>query len=355
MEFYSGTFKTLRKQKKVAMSVVAQKIGISRKTLGHWENAQRKPNEVKIRMLANALDISVDEISDLKPEHPISSGKFSEVIESWLSLADSTDKKRIEQETEFISKIIQQQKELRQAGIVIKALLSSIHCSFYIKDTNLKYITANQTFLKNISLDTGYHVLGKTDKNLFPEMEAKKNNDQDRKVIITGNPILKNEDFIPGTRKKKWGQISKQPIFDTEGKIVGLVGTFHDITDRKKAEEIRELLEEKSVNSMSEAITVTDIKNKQYLFLNNAKAKIFGYSKETFYKNGPDFWFNKCIHSDSKAEQAEYRKTGKWPKIRDYKILKPNGDTRWVETIYSYPQKKLLGKECAITLTMDIT
>jgi PAS domain S-box-containing protein len=354
MEFYPEIFKKIRKQRKVAMSVIAQKIGLSRKTLGYWENGQRKPNEMKIRLLAKAMDIPVNEISDLKPEHPVSKGKFSEVIESWLSLADSTEQCRIKQEQDFISKIIQQQKELRQASIVIKALLSSLHCSFYIKDTNLKYITANQIFLKNLSMDIGYQVIGKTDKDLFPEKEAKLNNDQDRKVIISGAPILKKEDYIPGTRKKKWGLISKQPIFDTEGKIVGLVGTFHDITDRKKAEEIRELLEE-NVNSMTEAISVADIKSKQYLFLNSAKSKIFGYPKEVFYKDGPDFWFNNCVHPDSKAEQAEYRKTGKWPKIRDYKILKPNGETRWVETIYSFPQKKLLGKECAITLTMDIT
>ena len=354
MIFYADNVRRYRKQKKISMILLAQKIGISRKTLGHWENAQRKPNEIKIRMLAKALDIPVNEISDLKPEHPVSKGKFSEVIESWLSLADSSDQSRIKQEQEFISKIIQQQKELRQATIVIKALLSSIHCSFYIKDTNLKYITANHIFLKNLSMDIGYQVIGKTDKDLLPEKEAKINSEQDRKVIISGAAILKKEDFIPGTRKKKWGLISKQLIFDTEGKIVGLVGTFHDITDRKKAEEIRELLEE-NVNSMTEAITVADIKSKQYLYLNNAKSKIFGYPKEVFYKDGPDFWFNNCVHPDSKAEQAVYRKTGKWPKIRDYKILKPNGETHWVETIYSHPKKKLLGKECAITLTMDIT
>ncbi|MCP4178755.1 MAG: PAS domain-containing protein [bacterium] len=354
MEFYNDAFKKLRKQKKLSMTLVAEKLGITRKTLGVWESGQRTPSEIKIRLLAQALNVTVDEISDLQPGYPASQKQFSDVIESWISLSDITDKEIQEQENDLICKIKKQQKELRQANIVIKSLLGSMHSIFYVKDKNLKYITANHAFHESLSLSSSYKVLGKIDEDFYPVNEARQNHEEDYNVLLTGKPILKAEGCIPGTRKKKWALISKIPIFDTDGKIAGLTGSFLDITDRKKAQSIRELLEA-NVNYMTEALTVTDVVNKKYLFMNKAKEKLFGYSSETFFKFGPGYWMENCVHPDDKAEQLKYRETGSWPKVRNYRILKPGGELRWVETRYAFPDKKIMGKDCALTLSIDIT
>ena len=45
--------------------------------------------------------------------------------------------------------------------------------------------------------------------------------------------------YIPGTRKKGWGLISKIPILDLKGNIAGIVGTIVNITERKIAENTR--------------------------------------------------------------------------------------------------------------------
>ena len=354
MKFYADTFRAIRKQKKITMTEVAQKADITRKTLGIWENSTRIPSEMKVRSLAHILDISVDKISDLEPEHPVSKGNFSEVIGSWLSLADTTEKQRIQQENNLVNQIKYQQKELRQATVVIKALLASMESIFYVKDSNLLYITANNAFLKNLSLSPAYQVLGKKDSDFYPLREAQSNHQQDYEVLISGRPILNTEEYIPGSRKKKWGLISKIPIFDSEGKIAGLVGNFLDITDRRKEEELRELLAG-NIDSMTEAISVVDLKHGKYLYFNSAKETVFGYSSEEFYNGGPDFWFNKCVHPDDKPEQLKYRKNNNWPKVRNYRIVKSDGEVRWVETHYTFPKKKFFGRECAVTLTIDIT
>ena len=67
-------------------------------------------------------------------------------------------------------------------------------------------------------------------------MEAKENHDQDYNILLTGKSIIKQENYIPGSRKKKWGLINKTPIFDITGKITGIMSSFIDITDRKLAE-----------------------------------------------------------------------------------------------------------------------
>ena len=66
MKFYADNFRRIRKQKKLSMEIVAQKAGIVRKTLSFWENKKRIPSETKIRTLANVLNISVSDISDIK-------------------------------------------------------------------------------------------------------------------------------------------------------------------------------------------------------------------------------------------------------------------------------------------------
>ena len=243
VKFYSDIFRKIRKSKRLSMEMVARDAGIARRTLSSWENNQNVPSKMKIKILANVLNVSINEISDIEPDHPTSQGEFSQVIKSWIALANSSTKERINRGNELIEKIRQQQNEVSQASIVIDAILSSIDSLFYVKDTKSKYITANLSFLKNLSLVENYSVLGKIDSDFFSEKEAKENYIEDCLVLQTGTPIKKREGYIYGSRKKKWGLISKYPIFDSSGRIAGIVCSIVDITERKKANQIRDLLD----------------------------------------------------------------------------------------------------------------
>ncbi len=131
--------------------------------------------------------------------------------------------------------------KLQEAGVIIKALLSGIDSIFYIKDSDLKYITANETFLKNISLKSTYKVYGKTDEDFFSKREAKDNYLKDEKVLLTKEMLIE-EGFIPGTRNKKWGIITRTPVLDINNNISGVITNIVDISERKKTENSNELL-----------------------------------------------------------------------------------------------------------------
>jgi light-regulated signal transduction histidine kinase (bacteriophytochrome) len=60
----------------------------------------------------------------------------------------------------------------------------------------------------------------------------------DREVMESGTPKLDYEEPIPlpdGT--VVWARTSKVPLVDREGRVVGVLGTFEDITERKRAQE----------------------------------------------------------------------------------------------------------------------
>ena len=78
----------------------------------------------------------------------------------------------------------------------------------------------------------------------FTIEEAKKNTMEDAQVLKTGIAIENREYYIPGTRRKQVGLISKFPIFDDANMIIGIAATFIDITNRITRENKNKILSE---------------------------------------------------------------------------------------------------------------
>ena len=352
MIFYSDKLKFYRKKERLSTNELCKLLEIGRTTLWKWENSKKIPTEANIRLLSHVLKVSVNDLSDLEDKAKSDNILSSNVVDSWLSLVDDDERKRILQEEEFINKIKHQQHELRQATTVVKALLTSMHSLFYVKDTNLKYITANTAFLDNISFQQNYRVIDKDDTAFFPAKEAKINHAQDLEVLNSGTPILKYEGFIPGSRKKKWGLISKTPIVDSLGKIAGIVCTMVDITERLKTEEIRKLLEETLNNSQDVVWLRQPPPSNKLIYVSESIASLSGYPPENFFETY-DFWIENCVHKDDRALQREYRDNKSWPHFRKYRIVKPDGEIRWIESNIFY--KNFIDQNCVGCIDIDIT
>lgn len=153
---------------------------------------------------------------------------------------------------------------------------------------------------------------------------------------------------------KRWGLISKYPIFDINGNVAGLIATFVDITEQKQAEELHELLE-LCIKSMYEGFSIYDIDRKKYIFLNNTIEKMYGYSNDDFRRGGREFWINNCVH----PEDRDYVKNAYFaehpePEIIEYRAIRPDGEVRWirsqVNTDVSYK-----GRKCHMSIDVDIT
>jgi PAS domain S-box-containing protein len=146
---------------------------------------------------------------------------------------DITERKRVEE-------------ELFNSRQMLQLVLDNVPQRIFWKDLKSVYIGCNQP----LALDCGYtdprELVGKTDYETASVAEADLFLADDRQVIETDRPKLNYEESqtLPnGTRA--WLRTSKVPLHDKDGRVIGVLGTYEDITDRKRAEEeIKKLNEE---------------------------------------------------------------------------------------------------------------
>ncbi|MBW3018793.1 PAS domain-containing protein, partial [Candidatus Woesearchaeota archaeon] len=111
------------------------------------------------------------------------------------------------------------------------------------KDLDLNYLGSNLHFAKDAGLNSTEEIIGKNDFELSWHKEAELYRADDREVIERGIARIDYEE--PQTWKdgtQLWLKTSKIPLRDIDGKIIGVLGTYEDITERKQAQKEREKL-----------------------------------------------------------------------------------------------------------------
>jgi|GEM_PF-1872402 len=132
---------------------------------------------------------------------------------------------------------------LRDAFVLLRTILDTNPQYIYWKDTDLNLLGGNRAFAEAAGLpDTGA-IVGKNDYDLpWASEETELYRKSDQEVISSGNPTIN----AVRTQRRADGRVmtiqsSKFPLRDSAGQIIGLVGTYQDITDHIRVE--RELEE----------------------------------------------------------------------------------------------------------------
>ncbi|MGB7440297.1 MAG: adenylate/guanylate cyclase domain-containing protein [Coleofasciculaceae cyanobacterium] len=142
------------------------------------------------------------------------------------------------------------EESLREKEEYLRLILDNIPQQVFWKDTNLVFLGCNKNWAKASGFDSPEAVIGKTDYDLLPSREiAELYRAQDRKVIESNQSelnVIRGKEKPLDEGQQVWLDISKIPIHDVEGKVVGILGVLEDITQRKLAEEALRVEQEKS-------------------------------------------------------------------------------------------------------------
>lgn len=148
--------------------------------------------------------------------------------------------------SEFLGKIL----EGMPAEEMLRLVMDNIPQHIFWKDRNSVFLGCNRNFAQDAGFDDPAEIVGKTDYDMpWTREEADFYRECDRRVMESDTPILHIiEPQLQADGRQAWLDTNKIPLHDSEGNVVGILGTYEDITERKlleiEKENARKALEE---------------------------------------------------------------------------------------------------------------
>ncbi len=97
--------------------------------------------------------------------------------------------------------------------------------SFFMKDTDGRFIAASRCVLENLGLKSEAEIVGRTDDDFYTKELANRFREDDRKVVQTGGPVINRvEVCIKGQKLLDWFITSKLPVTGKNGTVIGVMG-----------------------------------------------------------------------------------------------------------------------------------
>ncbi|NML30635.1 sensor domain-containing protein [Paraburkholderia antibiotica] len=173
---------------------------------------------------------------------------------------------------------INAEAEALRSNQMLEAVIDNIPQRIFWKDLNSRYLGCNMAFARDAGLAYPEQVVGKSDAELPWRAFSELLTEHDREVVSTGVPKMNFEvDFlIDGTHRTT--VTSKLPFTDNDGQVIGVLGSYTDITERKRAD-LALRLQSRALDASVNAILITAPSPSGNLieYVNPAFMRITGY------------------------------------------------------------------------------
>ncbi len=130
------------------------------------------------------------------------------------------------------------ESDLNEARQLLQLVMDTLPEAIFWKDRNSVYLGCNRNFAEDAGIDIPENITGKTDYDLAWKLEeAQFFRECDRRVILADRAelgIVEPQLQVDG--KQAWLETNKAPLHNEQGDVIGILGTYQDITVRKDAE-----------------------------------------------------------------------------------------------------------------------
>ncbi len=127
------------------------------------------------------------------------------------------------------------EEELYRSRQMLQLVLDHVPQRVFWKDMNLNYIGCNQSFADDCGVLEPARIIGKSDFDLSWKELADLYRADDRAVLETREPKLNYEESATRSDGSVfWVITNKVPLLDSDGTVFGVLGTYEDITERKR-------------------------------------------------------------------------------------------------------------------------
>ena len=162
---------------------------------------------------------------------------------------------------------------------IVEEIVNAIPARVFWKDKDLTFLGCNTAFARDAGFADARGVIGKDDEQMVWRDQAESYRAHDRSVIESGRamPLLEETQTTP-RGDTITVLTSKVPLRGPGGEVCGVIGTYMDITDLKRAQEAHARLST-AVEQSAESIVITDASG-TIVYTNPAFEKSTGYTSE---------------------------------------------------------------------------
>ncbi len=173
-------------------------------------------------------------------------------------------------------------RDLQDKEHFLQLVLDNIPQQIFWKDRNSVFLGCNRNWARQAKIEHMASVIGKTDYDLCATHEmAEHYYQQDQRIMATDTPEFHCIECKPQQDGQSiWLDVSKVPIHDAAGEVIGILGTIENITERRWAELALQEAEAK-YRSIFENATEGIFQSTpegQFLSINPALAAMHGYA-----------------------------------------------------------------------------
>lgn len=235
----------------------------------------------------------------------------------------------VEGTTRDVTQMILAQNALRQSRAMLQQVLDATPTRIFWKDREARYLGCNRALLEDSGYGSVAELLGRTDFEMPWARYAELYRQDDFAVMTSGRPKLHIEEhYLRQDGQRGWLRTNKVPLTDADGAIIGVLGTFEDITHYRLAIEALQQSEAR----LHEAQTVARIGSYDFdvvndrLYWSAEVYRLFGQTPQRFTPTIERFL--QLIHPDDRERLARIidhgLSSGEFLPV-EYRAPQPNG------------------------------
>jgi PAS domain S-box-containing protein len=220
-------------------------ITVGGKHIANWLIGQVRDeteNEEKLREYARAVGADEKEFIAAFHEIPkMSKERFQQVAQALFVFASQLSAMAYQnvQQARFITERQQAEEAIRERESMLSLVINTVPQEIFWKDLDSVYLGCNQNYARAAGLETPAAIVGKTEYDLpwRPE-ETETFLAGDREVMQTKQARYHQVETIQlADGRQIWVDGTKMPLLAGDNTVIGVLGVYQDITERKKMEE----------------------------------------------------------------------------------------------------------------------
>jgi diguanylate cyclase (GGDEF)-like protein/PAS domain S-box-containing protein len=224
------------------------------------------------------------------------------------------------------------EEALHRANQMFQLVLDHVPQRIFWKSTDQRYLGCNRLFAQDAGYRSPDEATGKTECDVDSQASAEVDRDSDALVLQAGIPKLNYEKHrVRPDGSVQWVRANKIPLHDLSGGIIGLLGTYEDITEQKNTEDSLRLWERALAASTNGILIINARQDAHSIkFANASFERITGYLAKDILGKNPQFLLGTDVEEFAYREiNAAFRECREGRAV--LRAYRSDGQLYWIE------------------------